>query len=170
MLFRSCRIIEATWACHEFDDLVEWLDWQRPVVERPAVSDAEPEAQDDNPYLAAAKRLGFKPPLDVEQALAAMTHLGDGDTSIHQTQLRVSASLASQDVDEDEIVAVLLDATHAAAGRHGATWNWKRPTKSCTRLRRNCYGSIAYRTWANLLRLFCMISETRFQFCVPWRR
>jgi P4 family phage/plasmid primase-like protien len=130
----ECRIIEASWVRHEFDDLVEWLDWQRPVVERPAQSDATPEAQEDNPYLAAAKRLGFKPPLDVEQALAAMAHLGDGDASIHQTQLRVSASLASQDVDGDEIVALLLDATRAAAGRHGATWNWKREEGAIRRM------------------------------------
>ncbi len=131
----ECSVLEATWARHEFDDLIEWLDWQRPVVERPAASDAEPEAQqDDNPYLAAAKRLGFKPPLDVEQALAAMTYLGEGDTGIHRTQLRVSASLASQDVDEDEIVAVLLDATRAAAGRHGATWNWKREEGAIRRM------------------------------------
>ena len=131
----ECSVLEATWARHEFDDLIEWLDWQRPVVERPPANNAEPEAQqDDNPYLAAAKRLGFKPPLDVEQALAAMTHLGDGDTSIHQTQLRVSASLASQDVDEDEIVAVLLDATRAAAGPHGATWNWKREEGAIRRM------------------------------------
>ena len=128
------RVLDATWARHEFDDLVEWLDWQRPVVERPAAADAEPETPDDNPYLAAAKRLGFKPPLDVEQALAAMTYLGDGDTGIHQTQLRVSASLASRDVDGDEIVALLLDTTRAAAGHHGATWNWRREEAAIRRM------------------------------------
>lgn len=130
----EARVLEATWARHEFDDLVEWLDWQRPVVERPASIGGEPEAKEDNPYLAVARRQGFKPPLDVEQALAAMTHLGEGDTSIHQTQLRVSASLASQDVDEDEIVALLLDATRAAAGLHGATWNWKREEAAIRRM------------------------------------
>jgi len=83
----GCRVLEAAWVRHEFDDLVEWLDWQRPVVERPSAGESEPPSQDDNPYLAAAKRLGLKPPLDVEQALAAMTYLGDGETSIHQTQL-----------------------------------------------------------------------------------
>jgi len=128
------RVLEASWARHEFDDLVEWLDWQRPAVERPVPSDATPEAQDDDPYLAAARRLGFKPPLDVEQALAAMTYLGDGDSGIHQTQLRVSASLAAQDVDEDEIVALLLDATRAAAGRHGAAWNWRREETAIRRM------------------------------------
>ncbi|MAE44360.1 MAG: hypothetical protein CMF63_05165, partial [Magnetovibrio sp.] len=92
----QCQVLEATWARHEFDDLVEWLDWQRPVVERPVPDEASQKIQHDNPYLAAAKRSGFKPPLDVEQALAAVTYLGEGDTGIHQTQLRVSASLASQ--------------------------------------------------------------------------
>jgi P4 family phage/plasmid primase-like protien len=131
----GCGVIEATWARHEFDDLVEWLDWQRPAVERPDVdTDGAPTAQDDNPYLAAARRLGFKPPLDVAQALAAMRYLGEGDVSIHQTQLRVSASLGSQDIDEDEIVAVLLDATHAAAGHHGATWNWRREEAAIRRM------------------------------------
>ena len=128
------RVLDATWARHEFDDLVEWLDWQRPVVERPAAGDAEPETPDDNPYLAAAKRLGFKSPLDVEQALAAMTYLGEGKTGIHQTQLRISASLASQDVEEDEIVALLLDATRTAAGHHGATWNWRREVAAIRRM------------------------------------
>lgn len=130
-----CRVLEATWARHEFDDLVEWLDWQRPVVERPAANtEGTPAAQDDNPYLAAARRLGFKPPLDVEQALVAMHYLGEGDSGIHQTQLRVSASLASQDIDEDEIVAILLDATRAAAGRHGSTWNWRREEAAIRRM------------------------------------
>ena len=135
----ECSVLDATWARHEFDELVEWLDWQRPVVERPVVErppagDAAPETPDDNPYLAAAKRLGFKPPLDVEQALAAMTYLGEGETGIHQTQLRVSASLASRDVEEDEIVALLLDATRTAAGHHGATWNWRREEAAIRRM------------------------------------
>jgi P4 family phage/plasmid primase-like protien len=130
----ECRVLDATRARHEFEDLVEWLDWQRPVIERPSAGDSDTTSQEDNPYLAVARRLGFKPPLDVEQALAAMTYLGEGDASIHQTQLRVSASLAAQDVDEDEIIALLLNATRAAAGRHGATWNWKREEGALRRM------------------------------------
>ena len=121
-----CRVIETSKARYELDDLVEWLDWQRPVVERPSASDTVPRAQDDNPYLAAARRMGFEPPLDVEQALAAMTYLGEGDSSIHQTQLRVSASLVAKGIDEDGIVSLLMEATRAAAGHHGSTWNWRR--------------------------------------------
>ena len=115
---------------HEFSDLVEWLDWQRPVVTAPVEPGKEKSAPEDNPYLAAAARLGFKPPLDVEKALAAMSYLGSGDTGIHQTQLRVSASLVSQGVEEDEIVTLLMAATLRAAGLHARTWNWRREERS----------------------------------------
>lgn len=124
-------LLSANWQSrHDFSDLVEWLDWQRPVVTRPAAAGGAAHRPDDNPYLAAAARLGFKPPLDVETALAAMTYLGDGDTGVHQTQLRVSASLAAQGVAEDEIVTLLLAATTRAAGPHGRTWNWRREERA----------------------------------------
>ncbi|CAK0777380.1 hypothetical protein WCLP8_560013 [uncultured Gammaproteobacteria bacterium] len=124
-------ILSADWSRrHEFSDLVEWLDWQRPVVTAPVSPDKEKQASDDNPYLAAAARLGFKPPLDVEKALAAMSYLGTGDAGIHQTQLRVSASLVAQGVDEDEIVTLLMAATLRAAGLHARTWNWRREERA----------------------------------------
>ncbi|MEI8397338.1 MAG: hypothetical protein WCF85_21680, partial [Rhodospirillaceae bacterium] len=112
-------VLSADWTHrHEFSDLVEWLDWQRPVIAAPTRQEPRPVAQDDNPYLVAAARLGFKPPLDVEKALAAMSYLGNGDSGIHQTQLRVSASLAAQGVPEEEIVTLLMAATMRAAGLH----------------------------------------------------
>ncbi len=122
-------ILSAEWSRrHEFSDLVDWLDWQRPVLTAPVPP--ERKAAEDNPYLAAASRLGFKPPLDVEKALAAMNYLGNGDTGIHQTQLRVSASLVAQGVDDDEIVTVLMAATTRAAGEHGRSWNWRREERA----------------------------------------
>lgn len=124
-------ILSADWTRrHEFSDLVEWLDWQRPVVTAPVVPGKDNAVADDNPYLAAARSLGFKPPLDVEKALAAMAYLGDGDHGIHQTQLRVSASLAAQGLPEDEIVTLLMAATARAAGCHSASWNWKREERA----------------------------------------
>ncbi len=124
-------VLAADWQRrHEFSDLVEWLDWQRPVVTAPVEPGKEKSAPEDNPYLAAAARLGFKPPLDVEKALAAMSYLGSGDTGIHQTQLRVSASLVSQGVEEDEIVTLLMAATLRAAGLHARTWNWRREERA----------------------------------------
>lgn len=124
-------VLAADWRCrHEFSDLVEWLDWQRPVVTAPVPPDQGKPAPGDNPYLAAAARLGFKPPLDVETALAAMTYLGNGDTGVHQTQLRVSASLVAQGVPDDEIVTLLMAATMRAAGLHARTWNWRREERA----------------------------------------
>jgi P4 family phage/plasmid primase-like protien len=124
-------ILAADWQRrHEFSDLIEWLDWQRPVVSVPTAVGKERSVPEDNPYLAAAARLGFKPPLDVEKALAAMNHLGNGDTGIHQTQLRVSAALVAQGVADDEIVTVLMAATAQAAGLHARTWNWRREERA----------------------------------------
>ncbi|MEI8397251.1 MAG: phage/plasmid primase, P4 family, partial [Rhodospirillaceae bacterium] len=123
--------LETNWTHrHEFSDLVEWLDWQRPVITAPTRQEPRPVAQDDNPYLAAAARLGFKPPLDVEKALAAVSYLANGDSGVHQTQLRVSASLVAQGVEDDEIVTLLMAATLRAAGPHARTWNWRREERA----------------------------------------
>lgn len=123
-------VIEASWATYEFSDLVDWLDYQRPMLKAPAAIEADPE----DPYLAASKRMGFKPSVDVERALSEMSYLGQGDTAIHQTQLRVSASLVTQGVDVDEVVAVLIEATRAAAGDAGRTWNWQREEAAIRRM------------------------------------
>ncbi len=120
-----CHVVDASWGQYHVDDLLDWLDWQRPVVERPEGSDEESE----NPYLAAARRQGFKPPLDVEEALSQMRYLGDGDNSVHKTQLRVAMALARQGVEVEEIIDVLMETTRAAAGRHGEAWNWWREEK-----------------------------------------
>lgn len=124
-------LIAADWQRqYDLDELVEWLDWQRPVIAKPAAAGVV----ETNPFLAASERLGIKPPLDVRQALESMTFGGAGDTSIHQTQLRVSASLAHAGHDEDEIVAVLIEATRAAAGEHGKAWNWRREEAAIRRM------------------------------------
>lgn len=108
----------------DFADVEEWLSVQSPVIERPEVTKAAGVAV--NPYLAFAAAHGYKPALDVEEALAAMTYQGSGTTSIHETQLKVSASLISKGHDVDEVVKLLLDATMAAAGPYGTNWNWRR--------------------------------------------
>ena len=124
-------VLSADWQRrHEFSDLVDWLDWQRPVIAAPILSAKDTPTTEDNPYLAAASRLGFKPPLDVERALAAMSYLGNGDSGIHQTQLRVSASLVTQGVAEDEIVTLLMAGTLRVAGNHARTWNWRREERA----------------------------------------
>lgn len=131
-------VLAADWTRrYEFDDLVEWLDWQRPVVARPETVIAAGKTgagvrtgEVEDPYAAAARALGFKPPIDVETALEEMTYLADGDRGVHQTQLKVSAALVAQGAGDEEIVALLLAATHRAVGSDGSMWNWVREEKA----------------------------------------
>lgn len=117
---------------YELDDLEEWLAEQSPIILRKVRPAAQPT---DNPFLLAAQRLGFKPPLDVEQRLNAMAYMAGGDASIHSTQLAVSASLLNTGTPVDEVVETLLTATKAAAGEYGTKWNWRREEQA---LRRMC--------------------------------
>jgi len=112
---------------YELDDLEDWLAEQSPVILRKERPQQQP---DTNPFLAAASRLGFKPPLDVEKRLSAMSYMAGGDASIHSTQLAVSASLLNAGQSADEVVATILEATKCAAGQYGERWNWKREEKA----------------------------------------
>jgi len=119
-------------ARYELGDLEEWLDRAGPAIRRKAVvrKDGTAAVQAfDNPFLAAAAKLGFKPPVDVEQRLAAMSYQGVGEASIHNTQLAVSASLLARGEDAEDVIDLLLEATKAAAGEDGARWRWDREEK-----------------------------------------
>jgi hypothetical protein len=56
--------------------------------------------------------------------LTTMRYKGSGDSSIHQTQLAVTAALLNRGVPIDEIVGQVLAATRAVAGDEGNHWNW----------------------------------------------
>lgn len=131
---RPVRVLWFSDARYEFDDLVEMLDWHRPVIVSPVNPDGRKEPQEADPFLAAAQRFGFKAPLDVEQRLAAMTYLNDDDSSVHQTQLHVSASLVTQGFDDDAIVEILIEATKHAVGIAGANWNWRREERNLRKM------------------------------------
>src|SRR4051812_23075953 len=105
---------------YELEDVEEWLAEQSPVLTRKERPPKPPE----NPYLAIARTLMFKPALDVEERLSAMSYQGEGDASIHATQLAVSSSILSRGGDIDTVVEILLAATRAAAGEYGTRWNW----------------------------------------------
>jgi hypothetical protein len=129
---RLARIVWTSGNRYDLIELQEWLDTQRPLIERPAppAEPNDPSEPFDDPFAEFARRYGFKPPIDVEERLAAMTYMGDGDAGIHQTQLHVSASLVNQGMDDDEVVKILMEATQTAAGHYGATWNWRREEKN----------------------------------------
>ena len=81
-----------------------------------------------------ATRFGLKPPIDVEKRLTTMTYMGGKEASIHDTQLRVSASLLEKGVETEEIVKIALEATRAAAGDYGTRWNWQREEKAIRKM------------------------------------
>lgn len=118
---------------YELDDIEEWLAETSPVILRKVRPTA---ISTDNPFLQAAALLGFKPSIDVEKRLAAMSYMAGGDAAIHATQLAVSASLLNAGHEIEEVVATLLESTKAAAGDYGARWNWRREEnairKMCT--------------------------------------
>ena len=103
----------------ELDDLCEWIAATRPLIARKG------EAPNGNPFLRATIPSGG-PAVDVEQRLAAMHYQGEGGSSIHQTQVSVTAALLSRGASADEVVRMVLDATHKAAGAEGQCWDWQR--------------------------------------------
>ncbi|MHC2666990.1 DNA-primase RepB domain-containing protein [Bradyrhizobium diazoefficiens] len=122
---------------YELDDIEEWLSEQSPVMLRRNREYAKPageySAAQEHPvrgeielFAEYAKRIGFKPRINVDQRLRAMMYMAGGENAIHTTQLSVTASLLNAGVPIDEVVERVLIATHAAAGEYGARWNWRR--------------------------------------------
>src|ERR1700730_12267702 len=121
---------------YELDELEDWLTIVSPVIwRRPKSGEMNRSDRNANPWLVVANRLGFKPPVDVEQRLAAMRYQAAGDGGIHATQISVSAALLCRGQPVDEVVAILVEATRAAAGNFGERWNWVREEHA---LRRMC--------------------------------
>jgi hypothetical protein len=123
-------IVQQTDARYELEDIEEWLAEQSPVITRKD----RPVPPEQNPYLAIAEQLQFKTPIDVEQRLAAMRYQGEGDASIHATQVSVSAALLTRGEDPDQVVEMLLRATQHAAGGYGERWNWCREESNIRRM------------------------------------
>jgi D5 N terminal like len=120
---------------YELDDLEDWLTVVSPVIRRrQPVKETHGPDQELNPWLAVAERLGFKPPIDVEQRLAAMRYQGAGEDGIHATQVSVSAALLCRGEPVEEVVSTLLEATRAAAGPFGERWNWAREEHAIRRM------------------------------------
>lgn len=130
----AVEVIHARYAPrYEIGDVEEWLDRAAPVIARKAIERSGlGKAADvaDNPWLAVAAAFGFKPPIDVEKRLEQMSYQGTGDTSIHNTQLAVSAALLNQGEDVEDVVEMVLQATRAAAGADGRNWRWDREEKT----------------------------------------
>lgn len=128
-----CEALELNEWVYELSDLADWLAVQRPLIEAPAAARGERTAVLD-PFTAYAAAAGYRPPVDVESRLRAMTYLGHGEAGVHQTQLAVSAHLVAHGIGDDEIVAMLVECTRAASGEAGTNWNWRREEREIRRM------------------------------------
>lgn len=118
-----CEVISSTGRVYALAALAEWLADQRAILHgKPAAARPVNEA---DPFVAYAHEAGFELAIDIDAELSAMEYGASGDNSIHQTQLRVSASMIARGYGDDEIVERLLAATEAAAPRD-KQWNWVR--------------------------------------------
>ncbi len=89
-----------------------------PVIEQAAK--ASPVTVSE--FEAYAQRAGIKAPIDTEEWLAAMRHEA-GEHGVHNTQLKVTASLISAGMPLEEVVEKVFQATQAVAP---ADWNMPR--------------------------------------------
>lgn len=80
--FKPVETIDTNSNRYELDDIEDLLSIRSPIVLRKLMPSAT--AEEINPYLAAAKHLGYKPPIDVEKRLAGMIYMGGGAAAIHR--------------------------------------------------------------------------------------
>lgn len=123
-----CEVIEDNGGVHDLETLSDWLTEQR-VLLKGTIIKKERRQEVDDPYLTHAKANGYQPPIDIDAELDAMEHEGSGSTSIHETQLRVTASMVARGYETEEIVSLVLAATERAAPQN-ANWNWRREEKA----------------------------------------
>jgi hypothetical protein len=72
-----------------------------------------------------------RPPVDVDERLSRMQWRGPGDSSIHSTQLSVSAAMLRQGISLNEMVQVVLSATR---GVGDPSWNWGEEERTIRRM------------------------------------
>lgn len=121
--WKEVEVVEANNRKYSLEELEEWVGRQWAVVPK--------KGAEINPFLEAAASMSYKPPVDVEQRLAAMTYQGEGDSSVHATQLSVTASMLSSGADIDDVVAMVLAATKSVGD---SSWDWRKEEQSIRRM------------------------------------
>jgi putative DNA primase/helicase len=120
-------------ATYELDDIEEWLSETSPIILR-KVRPVQQTAGQDNSFLRYGEEHSYKPPIKVQERLDAMMYMGGLDSSIHLTQVSVSASLLSAGVDPKEVVKILMAATEAAAGKYWERWDKRREERNIKKM------------------------------------
>ena len=129
-----CEVAYQTDRFYELDDIEEFLAEQSPVIVRRARPPKPANDNEENTYTRFARLTGFKAPIDVDVRLRAMLYQGNGDAAIHSTQLAVTSSLLSRGDEVEQVVAVVMEATRAAAGEYGVRWNWRAEERNIRRM------------------------------------
>ncbi|MCW2315703.1 phage/plasmid-associated DNA primase [Rhodoblastus acidophilus] len=106
------------------DEIIIVVDARTGRARRQADGD-EPE----NPYVAfvrSEQEAGHLhlPPLDYEKLIGSMVH-GSGEHGVHNTMVRVTASLVHRGFMPDEIVSIVLDHIGRWVAEHGLPQDWQ---------------------------------------------
>jgi hypothetical protein len=119
-------------ARYELEELEEWLgEARRPLLTR-RDKVGNDRAGTDAPF--ARYVAGVSLPTDVGGRLATMQFEGAGDTSIHRTQLQVTAALLKRGETIDNVVSRVLEATRTVGD---PAWNWDKEER---KIRHLCEG------------------------------
>ena len=99
----------------EFSDLFDLYEDQELLNYK----DTSPNTQETEAPSSPLHNGGFRGPrtgpVDVDQRLSAMRHEGPGDSSVHLTQLHVTAKLTASGNPIEDTVARVMAATRAVA-------------------------------------------------------
>jgi AAA domain-containing protein/DNA primase RepB-like protein len=122
----AVRIIEDREAArYDLAELGEWLADARPLLTRRA----KPGNGAGTPFGAYVGTAAA--PIDIEARLVEMKFQGTGDTSIHRTQVQVTAALLARGHSVDDVVDKVLAATRAAGD---PVWDWTKEKRSIRRM------------------------------------
>jgi predicted P-loop ATPase len=119
------KVAENNGRQHDLGDLEEWLAETSVTILRKTRAHARAVGE-TNFFSEYGKTNSYKPPHDVEARLNAMGYGYEDKASIHTTQCDVTASMLSRGDNIDDVVALVLAATRAAASEYQSTWNWRK--------------------------------------------
>jgi RecA-family ATPase len=129
---RKVCVIDSKAAAYDITELGDMIDLYdgRPLLTRKQKAKAngrDPESEGGTYEPAESEDSSTHEPVDVGARLAAMQFEGPGDTSIHNTQLAVTASMLRAGVTLDCVVDDVTAATRRAVANdpRAAAWDWK---------------------------------------------
>jgi len=121
---------------YDLDQLIDYFLDQDPILPEPS---KQPTNGHDREDAFARQTAAFRSShVDVDERLANMKFKGPGDTSIHKTQLSVTASLLCAGVPFEGAVERVLQATKDCARRDPRCAKWNKWAQAKTRIERMC--------------------------------